>query len=416
MTNLIATDTREGEVLAVLLQNFVTAANRLDGCMFDSLSVVGELVGIPEERLRVLLAARYGDDELEAQAAIDIVRELTAARLEESARRAERQEAELASSVDVAQAVSAYHEDQLERINPAIVERYINWLAAAGVLRVKMLAAAESGILLLARADGTPLPPEFGAVHEFERSGPLQARVATSGDAIASASAASSDTTGAIHLGPSDPAYHALVILASEHLSPHMWRGGTLVDETSTTDYDLYCFRGKMVEGGDRRTTPWSTLIRVDAAGARPIRWEALANLRPSDDAGSALHAGHASDAELCAHGTAQVEETRRHQALAAWLRLAQRELRRLPAELVAGIAEKGTRVEKRAQLDAATQARLDDLRKMAQIQIGELERIALSRRRGFPGAPSQPCRRTVVSGMVTFVKSHARYPFILCI
>lgn len=39
--NLIATDTREGEVLEVLLGNFVTAANQLDGRMFDSLSLVG---------------------------------------------------------------------------------------------------------------------------------------------------------------------------------------------------------------------------------------------------------------------------------------------------------------------------------------------------------------------------------------
>src|SRR5207248_9606285 len=37
--NLIATETREGDVLEVLLRNFVTAANQLDGRMFDSLSL-----------------------------------------------------------------------------------------------------------------------------------------------------------------------------------------------------------------------------------------------------------------------------------------------------------------------------------------------------------------------------------------
>ena len=35
--NVIATDAREGEVLHVLLDNFVKAANLLNGRMFDSL-------------------------------------------------------------------------------------------------------------------------------------------------------------------------------------------------------------------------------------------------------------------------------------------------------------------------------------------------------------------------------------------
>jgi SNF2 family DNA or RNA helicase len=42
--NLIATDTEEGEVLSVLLDNLVAAANQLGGKLFDSLSLVVELV------------------------------------------------------------------------------------------------------------------------------------------------------------------------------------------------------------------------------------------------------------------------------------------------------------------------------------------------------------------------------------
>ena len=56
--NLIATDTREGEVLQVLLDNLVTAANRLDGKLFDSLSLVAENLGLDMESL---LARTYDD-------------------------------------------------------------------------------------------------------------------------------------------------------------------------------------------------------------------------------------------------------------------------------------------------------------------------------------------------------------------
>ena len=67
--NLIATETREGDVLEVLLRNFVTAANQLDGRMFDSLSLVGELVGLTDDRLTEVLSAAFGDDQQRAAGA-----------------------------------------------------------------------------------------------------------------------------------------------------------------------------------------------------------------------------------------------------------------------------------------------------------------------------------------------------------
>ena len=44
--NLIAQGTREGDVLQVLLDNFVNAANQMSGQMFDSLGLVAELAGL----------------------------------------------------------------------------------------------------------------------------------------------------------------------------------------------------------------------------------------------------------------------------------------------------------------------------------------------------------------------------------
>ena len=66
--NLVATDTREGETLLTLLDNFVTAANELSGQMFDSLSAVAELTGVDYEKW---LSDLYGNDELKKQIAID---------------------------------------------------------------------------------------------------------------------------------------------------------------------------------------------------------------------------------------------------------------------------------------------------------------------------------------------------------
>ena len=58
--NLIAVDTREGETLLTLLNNFVNAANELRGQMFDSLSAVAELTGVDYDKW---LTDLYGNDE-----------------------------------------------------------------------------------------------------------------------------------------------------------------------------------------------------------------------------------------------------------------------------------------------------------------------------------------------------------------
>ena len=49
-----------------------------------------------------------------------------------------------------------------------------------------------------------------------------------------------------------------------------MFRGGALVDQTSSTDYDLFAYEADLTEAGGRRKGTWSCLIRVDSAGARP--------------------------------------------------------------------------------------------------------------------------------------------------
>jgi superfamily II DNA or RNA helicase len=369
--NLIATDTREGCVLEVLLRNFVTAANRLEGQMFDSLSLVGELVGLTDDRLTEVLAAAFGDDEQRAQALI-AVQAVTAARLEDAAKQAKAQEAALRSAVDVAAAVAALQDERLERVNPAIVEAFLARITDGSIARVAAHAAGD-GVYTITLADGQPLPREFTPPGQ-PRPGDT-AVVATSGDALAAARQASADVSQVISLGPSDPAFQSLVALCADRLAPAMFRGGGLADETSTTDYDLFCYQADVQEAGGKRRTTWSCLIRVDAAGARPVRWETLANLRPADPGGPP-HPARANDARVRSGLAAQEEQDRRTHALSAWLAHADRELRRLPDQLTDGIADRTSRIAERRRLEATTARRLTQLREISQVTVEEPRQI----------------------------------------
>lgn len=310
--NLIATDTREGDVLEVLLGNFVTAANELDGRMFDSLSLVGELVGLADDDLSRVLADTFGDDEQRARA-LAAVTAVTATRLADAAKQADEKERALKTSVDIAQAVSALQTEQLDRINPAIVEAFLHRAAAGGAIAVSPHAAGD-GMFTLARPNGQPLPREFAA--PGQRTAGATALVATSGRALAQARVGGAAVADAVALGPSDPPYRALVALCADALAPAIFRGGALVDATSSTDYDLFAFEADLAEAGGRRTSTWACLIRVDSAGARPVRWETLANLTTAPSPAGQSHPGRAHDAAGRARIAADEEQTRRAGAL----------------------------------------------------------------------------------------------------
>ncbi len=374
--NLIATDTREGDVLAVLLANFVTAANQLDGRMFDSLSLVGELVGLADDDLSRVLADTFGDDEQRARA-LAAVSAVTATRLADAAKQADEKERALKTSVDIAQAVSALQAEQLDRINPAIVEAFLHRATDGGAIAVSPHAAGD-GMFTLARTDGQPLPREFAA--PGQRTAGATALVATSGKALAQARAGGAAVADAVALGPSDPPYRALVALCADALAPAMFRGGALVDATSSTDYDLFAFEADISEAGGKRKGTWAALVRVDSAGARLARWESLANLTPATTPAGPPHPGRAHDAAARAGMAADEEQARRAGALDDWLRVAERELDLLPNQLTNDIADRDTRITERNRLKGTAAARLADLRKMSEVAIGQPHQTAWAR------------------------------------
>ncbi|MBT2248357.1 DUF3883 domain-containing protein [Arthrobacter sp. BHU FT2] len=374
--NLIATETREGNVLEVLLGNFVTAANQLDGRMFDSLSLVGELVGLPEEELEQVLAGTFGDAEQRSHA-ISAARAVTVSRIFAAAKNTDEQERALRSRVDVAQAVAALQSEHLERINPTIIEAFLRRAADGGAIKISPHGAGE-GIYTLSLPDGSRLPDEFIGIGQ--NVAPYSAIVATSGQSLINARANNAAVPDAVALAPSDPAYKALIDICFDASFSSMFRGGQLIDETSASDYDLYAFEADLNEAGGKRKSVWSCLIRVDSAGARPVRWEILANLTAGKGTVGAPHPGRVHDAEQRCAMAADEEQARRTEALDAWLREAQRELDLLPNQLTNDITDRDLRIAERTRIRAATMQRMEDLRRMSEVSIDKARRIAWAR------------------------------------
>jgi SNF2-related domain/Domain of unknown function (DUF3883) len=355
-----------GDVLATLLDSFVTAANQLSGQMFDSLSLVAELAGLGEGRLSGLLSDTYGDDPDKRDAALTAVKAITSAQLRGEADKRRRAEAALASTVDVAAALQRLNNDMLERINPAIVEAYLSRLSEAKVIAFQRWASGE-GILKLASPTGA-LPPELGG------NGAL---VATSGGALKGAQEGGATLTTVTSLGPGEPGFHALVRHARQQLSPDIFRGGVASDPTCIVDYDLMAFEGELREGDGQRSAPWSTLIQVDATGARKVAWENLANLIPSAGVDGQMHPSRALDAQARAEQLANEEQTKRRNAVRTWLTSAEREVRDLPGKISRDIGDRAKRLEVRGQLEHTVKRRLIELRRMTEVAIINVRLVA---------------------------------------
>lgn len=361
--NLVAADTREGETLHTLLENFVNAANELDGQMFDSLSLVAELAGVDYDKWLTVL---YGDDEAKKQEALVAAQRVTSAQLRQAAATAHAQEAELARKVDAVAALTLLQEDYLERINPAIVSAYLDRLHESGLLTVRATAMGDE----IRQITATTLPSALGGGNE--------ALVAVSGDALKDAV-----TTGAgrvFPIGPGDAAFADLIDLAREAFAPDLYRGGAAQDPTSVTAYDLYAYRAELAEADGRRRTQWATLVRADATGqAYPIRWESLANLVPTDQAGKVSHPARDLAAERKAKDLAETARAESQKARSDWFATARRDLSNLPVDLTPNISfpNRAERVKLRDELRAKTDARLSELERLSHVEITDPELVA---------------------------------------
>jgi superfamily II DNA or RNA helicase len=362
--NLIATDTREGDTLVRLLDNFVNAANELHGQMFDSLSAVAEMTGIDYDRW---LSDLYGNDDVKKQQAIDAARAVQSQELTRAARQVRDNERRLASQVDAVAAMTLLQRDLFARINPAIVEAYLDRLATAGVLRSAPTAAGH-GFRQLSLPGGTAFPKSLG-------SGP-DVHIATSGEAVREA-VGSIDVGDTITLGPGEPGFADLIGLAEQSLAEDLYQSGAAADPTSLTSYDLYAFEATMTESDGRRTSVWATLIKVDDGGsARPVRWETLANLVPTDRDGTALHPAREGIALAAAAKVAETTLAQHRKVRTDWFAQARRDLTNLPLSLTDGIKDRAARLELRRVLQTQTAQRLEELERLSDVQLSEPRQV----------------------------------------
>ncbi len=348
--NLVAAETREGDTLHKLLENFVAAANELDGQMFDSLSLVAELASVSyEEWLRAL----YGDDELERAEVVAAVDRISAAELRRRAEMVRAQEAELSVGVDVVAGLAHIQRSALEQLNPVVVEAYLRRLDAAGVISARHTAAGE-GVMLL-EAD-QPLPR---ALSEGTR-----ALVHTGNGVPLDGPGAS-----AVPLGPGTPAFSSLAGVAAEVLAADLYRGGVAEDPTSLVPYELLAFSSSMRSASTRTPAPWSVLIRVDDTGsARRVRWESLANLR-SVGGGAGPVASFVSEvAESEVRRLLNIEVHERTEARQRWYAAARRDLMNLPVDLTLDLSDRKERIALRDQLSGATERRLGQLEELCRL------------------------------------------------
>lgn len=376
--NLVAIGTREGETLHKLLERFVSAANDLDGQMFDSLSLVAGMVGVHYSEW---LSAFFADDPRRRIEAVAAVEKVQAEDLKRAAESAKADELALATKVDSLAALQQLQRDLLERINPAIVEAFLLRAAESGILTVEKTATGEG----IYRLGGTLDLPR-----ELEANGGL---IATSGEALRRASL-ETDASRVLALGPGEPVFGALIEQIIQEFAADMYRGTCALDPTSVSDYSLFVFESELKEGISDKTTRWLVLVRVDESGvARTVRWEALANMVafPSGIP-QAMHPARTHAARSAAEFEASTLRTRLTQARKEWFSTAQSDLQSMPVNLTKRISNREERLRIRNQLSDRVRRRIERIEAMTDVRMSDLKlRTHVSvRASGVPLTPKE--------------------------
>ena len=378
--NMIALGTREGDAHERLLDRLIEAANELGGRMFDSLNAIMERVesGTPQGDCESLLRLFYDSGPTGApDGDWPSMEEIRRARDEYFAElRA------LSSDVDVAAANAARHDDHLARINPIIVERYLDRIAKGNLLRCDPAPLGGDGFFYLSTSiadHGWQLPASLRLPNE-------KTVVATRADALQKAIeegvGRAADT---IMLGPSDPALMALVKGLRERVEPEMWQGAVLGDRSASGDYTLFVYECEIIEGSAdanpvhrQRENTLSWLIRASASGeAHTVSWDTLPNLVPAHDVDAVpLTPGDAEAARQQAAQAAEGERSRREQQLGSWVKQLRKELRRLPHALTDPIPDRETKVAQRNKIKETVEARIEEAERAARVARGEPRRV----------------------------------------
>jgi superfamily II DNA or RNA helicase len=261
--HLVALGTREGRVQERVLENLTVAARALRGRVYDILDATAARAGLSFARLLANAQA--------SEAAATVVEagvpspETLVARAEEL----EDENDRLRSPVDQAEVRQRFAADQVEAINPIIVEGFLRQLAAAEGWQVDNGPADG---LLLVRAVGR-LPAEFGGVSS--------ALVSADGQAVRRAYESGVDTHAVITLGPTEPAFGALVERAVR-FEGELRQGAAIVDPGALSSYLLFAYsaEAELHDSVRPERRPLLSLVRVSADEGFPLAWEAVLRLQ----------------------------------------------------------------------------------------------------------------------------------------
>ena len=387
--NLVALGTREGDVLATLLERLIAAANELGGQMFDCLAAVMERARTNAATAEQSLLPWYGASSFDPADPWPTVDELKRARDDYLA-----ESTQLNVEVDTEAANAARNDEVVARVNPVIVEHFLERAASANLVGCRP-APLGSGFYYLSAdpaTHGWELPLDLSG------SGDGRSLVVTRHEGRSAAIAQGVDRAADAHmLGPSDTAFRTLVEGLRARLEADMWRGAALCDTASPEDYTLFVFESRITEGGHsdnprhhprHRTQTW--LISVAADGTtRPVSWAELPNLvAPSAEiVGAGVAIEHtpldetAAEAALgAARNVAEAERTASEQRLSEWVAQLRTQLLPLPNHLTDHIADRSVGRKERQRIKSAVDARLSEAHKVAQVTASAPRRIGWTR------------------------------------
>ena len=263
--HLVALGTREGRVQERVLENLTNAAKALNGRIYDILDAAASRSGLNFARLLTeAQAPGIGADRAvaavpSAQVLADRARELAA------------EEDQLHTPVNQEEVRRRFAADQLEAINPVIVEGFLRQLAAAEGWQVH---PGPADGLLLVRAPSGLLPAELG--------GQGSALVSADGAAVRRAYDNGVDVRDVIVLGPTEPAFAALVERAAR-FEGELRKGAAVEDPGALTDYFLFAHAAQAAfyDGVRDVQQPLLSLVRVSAGEVFPVAWESVLRLQP---------------------------------------------------------------------------------------------------------------------------------------
>ncbi|MBV9161260.1 MAG: DUF3883 domain-containing protein [Pseudonocardiales bacterium] len=261
--HLVAPHTREGRVQEVMLKNLESAAEALEGKVYDLLDATAIRAGFD-----------WGKAMVDAQAGRQVTIPEPSA-LIETARALVADERSLSTPSNVAEALERFAADRLEAINPVIVDVLVDQLTRSGGWTVE--PGPAKGIRLIRTAVGQTLPDALG--------GKGQRYVAADGASVRQA--INDGATGlddVVVLGPTEESFQQLVAYALSVGEEDLVRGAALLDSASLTSYVLALFDAdiQLHDGTVRTTRKTPLLIRWSGGHALPAAWESLMTLRAS--------------------------------------------------------------------------------------------------------------------------------------